>query len=431
MQLEIPGFVGFIIKRLNQSGHQAYLVGGAVRNAVLKQPVIDWDIATSASRGEIRKAFSDTRLFALKQGTVTLVDSTGHFEVTAFRGEKNCLEDDLARRDFTINAMAYDMENGELIDLFGGIADIELKRVRAVGDPAIRFREDPVRLMRAVRFAVELGFGMESDTLETLINLSPIIDLAAPERIRQEFMKVLMLRKPSSGLNLMARTGLLEYFLPEILEGRRKRQNDFHRYTIFRHAMETMDRTDPVPLLRLSALFHDIAKPRVRKKVDGKWRFHGHERASADLAEEIMERLRFSREMIRKVQNLILHHMIDYAPAWSDAAVRRLIRRSGPESINDLIMLRRADLLAHGPGNKEANLLEDLEVRIREQLRRGMATETKDLAIDGREVMEVLGIAPGPMVGKILKELMEKVIEDPELNDRARLTAILERSLSP
>lgn len=423
----IPTFVAFILERLKDAGHQAFIVGGAVRNIFLQLPIVDWDIATSAQPKEIKTIFHDIRFFALKHDTVTLVRSGRHFEVTTFRGQDGCLEDDLAHRDFTINAMALDPERIEILDPFGGRMDIREKLIRAVGDPQIRFQEDPLRLLRAVRLATELGFLIEAKTLETLTCLAPSLHKVAPERIREELIKVLMSPKPSMGFNVMRRTGLLKQFLPELLEGYRKRQNARHRYTVYKHIMETIDRAEPVQLLRLTALFHDIAKPRVREKIDGKWRFFGHEAASADLAAEILDRLRFTRLMIGKVTNLIRHHMIDYHSQWSAAAVRRLIRRVGSENIMDLMQFRRADIFAHGLDNQEAILIDELEGRIKDQMKSSVPTKTQDLAINGLTVMETLGLSAGPEVGRILRELMEKVIDNPELNTKSRLIAILEQ----
>ena len=263
--------------------------------------------------------------------------------------------------------------------------------------------------------------------METLTRMSHLLHKVAPERIREELIKVLMSPKPSTGFNLMRKTGLLKQFLPELLEGYRKRQNAPHRYTIYKHIMETVDRVEPVMLLRLTALFHDIAKPRVREKKEGKWRFISHEAASADLTAEILDRLRFSNHMISKVTNMVRHHMIDYDSQWSDAAIRRLIRRVGPENIMDLIQLRKADTIAHSLDSQEKILLNELEERIEYQMKGSVLTKTRDLAINGHTIMEILGLSPGPEVGSILRELMEKVIDNPELNTKSHLISMLKQ----
>jgi len=441
-KFHVPEFVVFIINKLETAGHQAYIVGGAVRDFCLERPILDWDIATSAPSKDIRGIFHDTNHFALKHDTVTLVDSGHHFEVTTFRGDRNSLHKDLAHRDFTFNAMSFNMSTGEIIDPNGGEQDIARKLVRTVGSPRARFREDPLRLLRAVRFATELGFKIHGKTFKGLINPAPSLDSVSPERIREELIRILMSPKPSTGFNLLVRTGLLRQFLPELLEGYRKRQNACHRFTIFKHIIQTVEMVKPTLILRLTALLHDVAKPRVRKKVDGKWIFHGHENTSSILAGEIMHRLKFSRNIINKVTNLIRNHMVGYDSSWSDAAVRRLIRRAGPEDIMDLIALHRADILAHGflPSsvskrqkfssgmNKpdKLNLLYELEQRVKDQINSAMPTRTRDLAIDGNMVMEILGLSPGPEVGNILSCLMEKIIDHPLLNNKKQLTAILE-----
>ncbi|MCD4717216.1 MAG: HD domain-containing protein [Desulfobacterales bacterium] len=424
---QIPKFVSDILNRLKYAGHQAYIVGGAVRDFCLKRPITDWDVTTTATPSEIKTIFRDTRLFALKHDTVTLVDSANHFEVTTFRGGKNDIEEDLGHRDFTINAMAFDSETGGILDPRGGKADIKKKLLRAVGDPEERFREDPLRLLRAVRFATELKFRIEPETLNTLTQMTPLLLRVASERIREELMKVLMSPKPSTGFNLMFRTGLLKHFLPELLEGYRMRQNRYHRYTVFKHIMETLDRVEPVPVLRLTALFHDIAKPRIRKKIDGKWRFLGHEKESALLSGEIMARFKFSKDITRKATNLIANHMIGYNSGWNDGAVRRLIRRVGQADIMDLVEFRRADIVAHGMDDQKQDLLVELEKRIMNQLNGPMANTTQDLAVDGYNVMDFLGISPGPEVRRVLRELMEKVTDHPEMNNKKTLLGLLEQ----
>ena len=223
----------------------------------------------------------------------------------------------------------------------------------------------------------------------------------------------------------MVRTGLLETFLPELLEGYLKRQNQYHRYTIFKHILETVDHVRPEPILRLTALLHDIAKPRTRIKREGKWSFYGHEKESAQLAEEILDRLRFSNEVIKKVVNLIQQHMIGYDAGWSDAAVRRLIRRVGAGQIGNLLTFRRADLLAHGLTDRNFELSNELEMRVNEQIRHKAPTGRQDLAVDGGDIMEITGLSPGPEVGRILRVLNEKVLDHPELNTREDLAALL------
>ncbi|MFH1488991.1 MAG: HD domain-containing protein [Pseudomonadota bacterium] len=425
-RMELPKFVRFIIQGLQSSGFEACVVGGAVRDFCLQRPALDWDVATSAPPDGIKAVFRRVRHFSLKHDTVTLVDGRNHYDVTTFRGAGDSgqsIEGDLGHRDFTINAMAYDVSGKILMDPYGGRGDISRKLLRAVGKPDERFREDPLRLIRAVRIGHELGFGIEEETFRSLSRNGELLREAAGERIREELLKILMGKKPSRAFTLMRRAGLLKVFLPELLEGYLKKQNVHHRFTVFRHIMETVDRVDPEPVLRLTALLHDIAKPRVRKKIEGSFRFYGHEEASASLANEIMARLKFSRDLIDRVTGLTAHHMIGYSPEWSDGAVRRLIGRVGKENIETLLAFRRADLLAHGIMDHKLELLSRLEGRVQGMTVNPLPLKISDLAIDGNRVMQVLGLKTGPAVGQVLDGLMQRILDDPDLNTEEGLIA--------
>lgn len=433
--LSVPDFVLFVLQRLRASGHQAFIVGGAVRDACLGRPISDWDVATSASFETLLSLFHDVRHFTAKPPTVTLVHRPQGrsgvpallYEVTTFRGSGKSLREDLGLRDFTMNAMAYDPEKECILDPYGGRTDLASRLVRAVGDPSARYREDPLRLLRAVRFGTELGFSLESETRIALASLAPLLASVSPERIRVEFVKILRARRPSRAIRILAHTGLLAQFLPEILEGRWKRQTDPHPYTVYRHTLEATDRVPPEPVLRLAALLHDIAKPRVLKMEGERRRFMGHEAAGAEMAAEILRRLRFANEEIRKVTHLILHHRIDYSPAWGDGAVRRFMRRVGLEFMEPLFALRKADLEARGTKGRDGlELLEELQGRILREKHRLPAADTSDLAVDGRAVMKLLGIGPGPRVGRILRYLLERVTEDPRLNNERDLTFLIQ-----
>ena len=232
---------------------------------------------------------------------------------------------------------------------------------------------------------------------------------------------------PAAGLDLMRRTGLLGQVLPELLEGFRKKQDPEHRFTIYRHVLETVNAVPPSPVLRWTALLHDLAKPRVRRKVGGQWCFPDHEKAGAKLATSVLKRLRFSHAMTARITNLISHHVIDWGGSWSRTRVRRLIRGVGLPSIMDLLRLCRADQLAHGDGRAKLKSMEALERRIMEEIEKGLVLEVGDLAIGGREVKRALGISDGPEVGRVLDALVEEVIADPALNTRDRLLSMLSR----
>lgn len=427
---EIPPFVLFALERLKSSGHEAHIVGGAIRDVCLGRPPTDWDVATSASPAEIQRIFQDRRHFALKHQTVTLVDAGRHYEVTPFRGSPPGLLADLRHRDFTMNAIALDFSRGEVIDPEKGCGDIRARLVRATGDPVDRFLEDPVRLLRAVRFAAQFDFRIEAETHAAITLLAGKLGSASPERIRDELVKTLVSGRPSGAFRILVRTGLLLQFLPELLEGYLKRQGDPPSYTIFRHLVETVDRVDPLPVLRLAALFHDAAKPRVRRRVQGRYVFPGHDAAGASLSAEALGRLRFSREDIRSVAHLVRHHAIPWSERWDDGAARRLLVTVGRNSILFLLLLRRADLLASGPYPLDLSSFDALEGRIRRVMNEGVPESIADLAVGGDTVMQVLGLQSGPRVGEVLSALWEKVIDHPEWNEKKRLTQLLKQILT-
>ena len=432
MAMEIPTFIMMILKRLHTSGHQGYVVGGAVRDDCSGRKLIDWDVATSAGSEEIKSLFADVRYFSLRHDTVTLISSDLRCEITVFKGGKGSgqtIEEDLGHRDFTINAMAYDVVRGAIIDPYGGRKDLSRRLIRAVGDPHERFLEDPVRLLRAVRLATEFDYEMESKTQQTVSAMAERLSSVAEERIRDELLKILVSDKPSRGFNLMRKTDLLIHVIPELLEGYRKKQDATHRFTIYKHIMETMDHIDPDPILRLTALFHDIGKPRVRRKMKGVFRFLGHEKVSADMSKEIMARLKFSKKMIDRVVKLVNLHMaaVGYQEEWRDNALRRLICRVGLENIDHFLLLRRADILAHGQDDGIMAAFSVFKERLEDVKNRPIALKEQDLALDGRRIMDVLGLPQGPEVGKILGQLFEIVIDHPEWNTEDRLEALLKK----
>jgi len=413
----IPDKVLEISNTLITNGFSAFIVGGAVRDSLLGFHVKDWDVTTNASPDKIKKLFHYMKSFSLKHETVTLVSRGYHFEVTTFRGKENCaasIEEDLSHRDFTLNAMAYGIVDKAIIDPFQGQRDIRKKIIRAVGDPLERFQEDPLRMMRAIRFSLELGYKIDPFTLEGVSLMAADIEKVSIERVRDEFLKILTAKNPSTGLNLLRRVGMLEKIMPELLEGYRKRQNDYHTYSIFRHIMET-------PILRLSALFHDIAKPRVRRKISGEWTFYNHASYSAELARDIMLRMRFSNEWINMVTGLVLNHMFDYKRELSDKALRRLLKKVGVDNIYTLISLRKADNMAHGWGKITGEELDVFKEKIDSLMEKSPPLNISDLKINGNDVIHKRNINPGPEVGRILQNLLEAVIEDPGLNERDTL----------
>lgn len=433
----IPAQVQWVLKRLRNAKFDAFLVGGCVRDLLLGRPPGDWDIATAATPEQVQAIFPRTRPTGIAHGTVTVLAGNRPLEVTTFRIEgeysdhrrpdwvrfTTALEADLSRRDFTINAMALDVD-GRVVDPFNGMADLIDGIVRAVGNPDQRFLEDALRMLRAIRFAAQLEFEIEAETLAAISRHAESLIHVSKERIRDEFNKLILAPKPRRALNLLKSTGLLAQFLPELLEGAGVEQNVHHAFTVWDHNVRACEEAPPVLHLRLAALLHDVAKPRCLS-VDkhGQRHFYHHEVVGAQMANDILRRLRYDNDTRRRVVHLIRHHLaLHHYPDMTDAAVRRLIRRIGLENLEDLILLRIADRRASGtkrtPLSRGATLLLK---RIEKVLQEDAAFGLKDLAINGHDVMETLNIPPGPMVGKILSELLEMVLEEPSLNDPDKL----------
>ena len=429
-RIEIPHFVGDILNTLRKNGFSAFIVGGAIRDAMLGRAAIDWDVTTDAEVNEIQSVFKGIRQFSLKHETITLVHSSIPFEVTTMKGgngKRTDIYNDLSHRDFTLNAMAYDDLKSVVLDPHGGAFDIKRKVIKAVESPYDRFREDPLRMLRAVRIAGELDFSIDKDTIDAISSLSSILNTVSVERVRDELIKIIMCKEPSDLLELMCETGLMKHILPELLEGHGMEQNSWHIYTVFKHTIETVKNTPSNHILRVAALLHDIGKPRVREMINSEYHFYNHEGVSSSIAKEIMERLRFSRDEIKKVTALISLHMFDYNEEWSDAAVRRLIKRTGWDNVYELLALRKADIIAHGVIDNKLDLMTHLEQRIDKMRNDSMSIDISDLAIDGKKVMELLKIEPGPEVGEALRRVLEFVIDNPELNSEDRLAEIIKQ----
>jgi tRNA nucleotidyltransferase/poly(A) polymerase len=443
-------------------GKQVFLVGGAVRDLILGREAKDWDLATDARPEEVISLFrGGPRKWpviptGIKHGTVTVRYRGRSMEVTTFRTESEysdgrrpdavrfaaTIEEDLSRRDFTMNAAALSLPGGELRDPFDGAGDIKRRIIRCVGNPGERFSEDGLRPLRALRFAAQLGFELEAATLEAVPPALEVSARVAPERVRDEFDKIIASPKPSAALVLMEKTGLLKLFFPELAACRGVDQRGFHRFDVLDHSLMACDyaasRLMPRQV-RMAALFHDIGKPLVRKRsepgsgvytagmnadgTDAGWTFYQHERESVRITGDILLRLRYSNAVIGEVLHLIAEHMFHYEPVWSDAAVRRFIIRAGEAALGDLYDLRRADAYAAAGLEPAADFLIPMINRVEEVLAKSRAFSLKDLAVTGRDLMEA-GIGPGKIMGIILKELLEAVVEDPELNTREKLLEI-------
>ncbi len=444
----IKGFAGDALRvaeALRQAGGEAYLVGGAVRDVLLGRAPGDVDLATNLTPDRVSALFPFSVPTGIAHGTVTVWltrERPGKgVEVTTYRSEGSYsdgrhpdsvqfereIEADLARRDFTINAIAADPETGELKDPHQGVADLEAGRLRAVGDPRARFREDGLRTMRAVRLAAQLGLEIESATLAAIPDALDIVRKVAVERLRDELLKLLEAPKPSVGLELMRQTGLMAIILPELLEGVGLQQNVHHAYTVYEHTLACIDAASD-RTARLAALFHDIAKPRTAAPKEGhpgEHTFFRHDHVGAALTDQILRRLRFSNEERERIAHLVNHHMFFYDPAWSDGAVRRFVGRVGEEALSDLFALRQADIVGRGRGEDPRNEIEPLKQRISDVLEKGRAMRVTDLMVDGDDVMRELSIPPSRRVRDVLEQLLERVIEDPSLNERDTLLRLL------
>jgi tRNA nucleotidyltransferase/poly(A) polymerase len=433
MNKALPEKVLKIMRVFVDAGAQIYAVGGAVRDLYLGREVKDWDFATNLTPEEMKKLFPDNSFCENVYGTFSIVLRNGEiFEVTTYRTEREysdnrhpskvewgkSIEEDLERRDFTINAMAIDI-GGNLIDLYGGKKDLEVPMIRAVGEPDVRFGEDALRMMRAVRIACQIEATIEPKTFESIQKNSKLILRIAGERIRDELFKILTSNHPVDGIKLLKNCGLLNEIIPEILVGEGMKQRGHHIYDVFTHSLEALKHCENNdPITRLATLIHDIGKPVVMKTVNGTNTFHNHDIVGSRIANTISKRLRLSNKESDKLFRLVRWHMFTASEMQTDSAVRRLIRNVTPEYLQDMIDLRRADRI--GSGAKETSwrweLLKKRFVEVQKQ-----PFSVKDLKVDGHDVMEVLGIKPGRMVGKILDQIFAEVEQDPKLNVRETL----------
>jgi tRNA nucleotidyltransferase (CCA-adding enzyme) len=435
--IQIKAGAAEIIKGLKASGFAAYLVGGCVRDSLLGLAPSEWDITTSARPDEVMKLFPKTIPTGLDYGTVTVLLADGQYEVTTFRSDENYadgrhplnvrftgdIHKDLSRRDFTINALAADPDTGLLIDDFGGQLDLKNKIIRSVGDPVARFLEDGLRPVRACRFAAKLEFTIEEHTFAAIAETLPIVRKVALERIHDELVKMLGAARPSLGFELMRQSGLLQLILPELAACYGVSQPPaFHKYDVYWHSLYACDAA-PVgdTILRLAVLLHDIAKPACKAGET----FYNHDLAGAAMVENILKRLKFSSNDIARIANLVANHMFDYTDKWSDAAVRRFLRRiGGVANVAGLFAVRRADVAAMIKVN-DGEYLQELQNRIDKIVAAENALNVNDLKVDGHDVMQSLSILPGPRVGQILNDLLEKVLDDPALNDRDTLLRLI------
>ena len=441
---DIPAQVKEIARILNMEGFQCFLVGGSVRDFIMGFTPKEYDIATDAKPEDVQRIFKYTIPTGIKHGTVLVILDDMHVEITTFRSDGNysdgrhpdrveytaSIEDDLPRRDLTINAMAYNVLDGALIDMFDGMKDIKNKIIRSVGNPYERFTEDGLRIMRAIRFATKLNFNIEKETFDAICRSTGMLASIAYERIREEFNGILISDNPFRGIELLRKTGILALIMPELMQGFGVSQNKFHKYDVYYHILHTIQAVEPLEteeltlLVRLAALFHDIAKPMVQKKVSKQEEpvYYNHEVVGANVAKKIMKRLKYSNAEIDFVALLVRQHMFYYQDEWTDGAVRRFMKAVGIENIKPLLKLREADRL--GSGNrkdKESKAIPKLLARIDKIIKEENAITVKDLKINGNDLMNEFNLKPGPIIGKILNYLLDLILDEPNLNDKEKL----------
>lgn len=443
----IPAEVRDLCRRLADAGYPSWVVGGCVRDELLAEIEgrsaesvhrNDWDIATSARPETVKKLFRRVIPTGIEHGTVTVLLNGQGYEVTTLRDETtytdgrrpdsvyfvDAIEQDLARRDFTVNAIAYDPLADRLIDPFGGIPDLRARVLRAVGEPSERFAEDGLRVLRAARFVATLEAELEPRTARAIQPSLQSYRKVSAERIREEWLKTMKAQRPSRAFEVMREHGMLAITAPELLESVGVEQNRYHAYDVWRHALACLDACPRDPVLRVAGLLHDIGKPRTRafSEKTNDYTFYEHERVGAEMAGPLLERLRFSNEERTRIVALVRHHLICYDDSWSDAAVRRWLRRVGPELAPDLYELAQADIKAKGREvSEELQQIANLRAHVERVLAAGAALSVRDLAVNGHDLMRELGIEPGPDLGRILRTLLEEVVEDPTKNTREQL----------
>ncbi|WP_113672664.1 CCA tRNA nucleotidyltransferase [Vallitalea guaymasensis] len=439
VKIDMPNYAKKIIDKLTDNGYEAYLVGGCVRDSIIGKKPNDWDITTSALPNQVKKLFTKTIDTGLQHGTVTILMDKHPIEVTTYRidGEyednrrpnsvefTNNLVEDLKRRDFTINAMAYNHITG-LVDAFGGIEDLEKGIIRCVGNPIERFNEDALRMLRAIRFSAQLGYKIDKKTRDAITECSSLIKNVSMERIQVELNKTLISNNPNMIMEIY-HCNLMEYILPEFIPCIGNSQNHpYHSYDIHDHILRSVNAIKADKALRWTMLLHDIGKPRVKTTDElGIDHFYGHEGISAKMANDILKRLKFDNKTIDKVVKLIEFH--DIRLENSSKSIRRLLKKLGHELFHDFVLVQRADIKAQNPDKLDDRMLKlyNAEKKYAEIKEKEQCISIRELNVDGRDLMEY-GIKEGRQIGIILNKLLDIVIEEPARNDKEELLRIVD-----
>ncbi len=436
VKIIIPEKVNSIIKTLEDAGYEAYAVGGCIRDIILGREPRDWDITTSALPQQVKSLFRRTVDTGIKHGTVTVMIGDEGFEVTTYRVDgiyedgrhprdvsfTRELKEDLRRRDFTINAMAYNDRDG-LVDIYGGMEDTEKKIIRCVGEPEERFGEDALRMLRAIRFSAQLGYEIDPDTEKAISKLSGNLKKISAERIHAELIKTLVSDHPEK-IEKAYELGLTAVFLPEFDTAMQTEQNHPHHcYSVGKHIIKSICEIEADPVLRLAMLLHDIGKPKTLTiDEEGKTHFHGHPAVSERMGVAIMRRLKMDNDTIRKVSVLVRYHDYGNALPATEKTVRRALNKIGDDLFEDFLKVKEADVYAQSDYLREEKIEKIKEWRriYREIIEKGQCFSIRDMKISGKDLIAA-GTAPGPALGEILNKLLEEVLDDPEKNNREYL----------
>jgi tRNA nucleotidyltransferase (CCA-adding enzyme) len=438
MEINIPEYVQKVLNRLEDAGFEAYMVGGCVRDLILNRRPNDYDVTTSATPDEIQELFKNYKtLYVGKRfGTIVIIQPEGEIEVTTYRKEGKYIDgrrpsevtfskninEDLSRRDFTINSIAYNKNTG-IVDPYNGMKDLELRIIRTVGDPSERLNEDYLRILRAVRFSTQLDFSIEENTYKACEELSNHINHISAERIKDEIFKILLSKRPSKGIRLMEDMGLLNHIIPELIETiGYDQKNPHHSRTLYEHILCVVDNTPPVLEVRMAALLHDIAKP-LTFSVDekGVGHYFGHDKLGAEISKDILYRLKCSKDFTDIVSRLIREHM--HHSNMKEKGLKRQLRRVGQANIFNLFELKKADMKCKN-GKKDVSVLDEKIRQIENILKNHEPYEKSHLKIDGDDII-ALGFSKGKQIGEILDYLTEKVLDNPEYNNKDKLIELV------